>query len=181
MLNGEVAMASKDWIERATGLLLRISLAIVFGWFGAMKLFEACPLGEFISRTLPFLPSRIFLLSLGCWEVAIGFCLLVPPLVRIGLVLLLVHLPGTVLPLIVLPSECFAEFPFGLTLAGQYIVKNLVLGSAALLLLTRSWKPVAARRRRPDPVVRPSRAVSSRAVPRRGIPVASAAAPSRKY
>src|SRR5262249_40080660 len=118
-------MGGGNWLDRAGCAFLRLSLAIVFVWFGALKLFGMCPLGEFICRTLPILPPTVLLATLGCWEVAIGLCLLVPPLVRLGLFLLLLHLPGTMLPLLVLPEDCFTRFPWGLTLAGQYIVKNL--------------------------------------------------------
>ena len=43
-------------------------------------------------------------------------------------------MPGTFLPLILLPEVCFNNFPFGLTLEGQYIVKNLIIISAALVV-----------------------------------------------
>src|SRR5262245_31542696 len=127
-------MGGGNWLESAGCVFLRLSLAIVFVWFGLLKLFDLCPLGEFICRTLPFLPPAVFLFTLGCWEVAIGLCLLVPRLVRLGLYLLLLHLPGTMLPLLLLPEECFTRFPLGLTLAGQYIVKNLILASAPLVI-----------------------------------------------
>jgi uncharacterized membrane protein YkgB len=120
-----------------TDASLRLSLAIIFIWFGALKLVDLCPLASFISRSLPFLCSYGFLTVLGCWEVAIGICLLVPSLVRPGLWLLLFHLPGTALPFLVIPNECFTHFPFGLTLEGQYIVKNLALASAALVIATQ--------------------------------------------
>jgi hypothetical protein len=38
------------------------------------------------------------------------------------------------LPLFILPEACFTDFPFGLTTEGQYIIKNLVLISAALVI-----------------------------------------------
>ena len=43
-------------------------------------------------------------------------------------------MPGTFLPLVLLPEVCFSNFPFGLTLEGQYIVKNLIIISAALVV-----------------------------------------------
>src|SRR5262249_1065253 len=110
------------------------SLAIIFIWFGALKLADLCLLAPFISRSVPFLPSGEFLYVLGCWEVAIGVCLLVRPLIGLGLWLLLFHLPGTALPFLTIPEECFPPFPFGLTVEGQYIVKNLALASAALVI-----------------------------------------------
>ena len=64
----------------------------------------------------------------------IGICLLFPPLIRIGLGLLALQMPGTFLPLILLPEVCFISIPFDLTLEGQYIVKNLVLIGAGLVV-----------------------------------------------
>jgi hypothetical protein len=43
-------------------------------------------------------------------------------------------MPGTALPLLILPKVCYTVFPFGLTLEGQYIVKNLALITAAVVL-----------------------------------------------
>lgn len=38
------------------------------------------------------------------------------------------------MPLIFLPKVCFTAFPVGLTLEGQYIIKNLILIAAALVV-----------------------------------------------
>ena len=60
--------------------------------------------------------------------------LLYRPLIRIALLLLLIQLPGTLLPFFLLPEVCFTHFPWGLTLEGQYIIKNLFLLSAAFVI-----------------------------------------------
>ena len=70
-------------------------------------------------------------------EIAIGLCLLYTPFIRAGLFLLALQMPGTFLPLILLPEVCFVNFPFDLTLEGQYIVKNLVLIGAAIVVGSR--------------------------------------------
>lgn len=132
-------MESNGRIERVGFTLLRLSLAILFIWFGLLKVFDLCPLSGLIGRTFPFLPPAAFVFTLGCGEVVIGLCILTRSLLRLGLGLLLLHLLGTALPLIVIPQECFILFPFGLTLAGQYIVKNIVLASAAMALAGRYW------------------------------------------
>jgi uncharacterized membrane protein YkgB len=111
---------------------LRISLGIVFAWFGALKLFGESPANDVITKTIYWFDPNIFIPILGVWEVAIGVCLLVPSLIRIGLFLLALQMPGTFLPLILLPEVCFQSIPFNLTLEGQYIVKNLVLIGAAM-------------------------------------------------
>ncbi len=55
-------------------------------------------------------------------------------LIRVSIFLLFIQMPGTFLPLILLPEICFNNFPFGLTLEGQYIIKNLIIISAALVV-----------------------------------------------
>ena len=64
----------------------------------------------------------------------IGLTMCIKPLIRISILLLFIQMPGTFLPLILLPEVCFTSFPFGLTLEGQYIVKNLIIISAALVV-----------------------------------------------
>jgi hypothetical protein len=43
-------------------------------------------------------------------------------------------MPGTLLPIVLLPEQVFTQAPFGLTMEGQYIVKNMVLIAAALVI-----------------------------------------------
>ncbi|MEJ6618196.1 MAG: hypothetical protein QNL07_02865 [Candidatus Planktophila sp.] len=111
---------------------LRISLGIVFFWFGALKIFGESPANEVITKTIYWFNPDIFIPVLGVWESVIGICLLVPSFIRVGLFLLALQMPGTFLPLILLPEVCFQSVPFNLTLEGQYIVKNLVLIGAAM-------------------------------------------------
>ena len=71
---------------------------------------------------------------LGIWEVVIGITMIIKPLIRVSIILLFIQMPGTFLPLVLFPEVCFTSFPFGLTLEGQYIVKNLIIISAALVV-----------------------------------------------
>ena len=139
----EPGMRSPGWTERTGCTLLRLSLAVIFLWFGALKLAGLCPLADFVCRSLPLLPPGTLLLLLGVWETTIGICLLVPRLVPLALLMLLCHLPGTALPLVLLPEECFTRFPFGLSVEGQYIVKNSTLVSAVLVLIGRQLQQSA--------------------------------------
>jgi len=123
-----------NWMDRYGRLLLRYSLAVVFIWFGALKPLGMSPANELVARTVYWFPPDVFLPILGWWEVAIGVGLLFRPLLRVALLLLFLQMPGTVLPLLLLPEVCFTQFPFGLTLEGQYIIKNLTLISAALVV-----------------------------------------------
>jgi uncharacterized membrane protein YkgB len=114
--------------------ILRFSLALVFIWFGALKPFGQSPAVELVTKTVYWFDPAIFIPILGLWEMAIGVCLLFRPLLRVGLFLLALQMPGTFLPLVLLPEVCFTTFPFDLTLEGQYIVKNLVLIGAGLVV-----------------------------------------------
>lgn len=76
----------------------------------------------------------LFVSLLGWWEVTIRVGLLFRPLHRTAILLLLLQMPGTHLPLVLLPEVCFTEVPRGLTLEGQYIIKNAVLIGAALIV-----------------------------------------------
>ena len=114
--------------------VLRISLGIVFIWFGALKPFGDSPANEVITKTIYWFDPDIFIPILGLWEILIGICLLYTPLIRVGLFLLALQMPGTFLPLVLRPEICFIDVPFNLTLEGQYIVKNLVLIGADMVV-----------------------------------------------
>jgi len=123
-----------SWMNRYGQRFLRWSLGIVFIWFGALKPFGLSPAQELVTNTVYFVDPSWFIPLLGWWEVAIGVGLLFRPLIRPAIFLLFLQMPGTFLPLILLPDVCFTEFPWGLTLEGQYIIKNLILISAALVI-----------------------------------------------
>jgi uncharacterized membrane protein YkgB len=114
--------------------VLRISLAVTFIWFGALKPFSDSPAEDLIEKTVYWFNPEVFVPILGYWEMAIGLCLIFTPLIRVGLFLLALQMPGTFLPLVLLPEVCFTNFPFELTLEGQYIIKNLVLIGAGLVV-----------------------------------------------
>lgn len=112
--------------------LARYALAIVFIWFGALKVPRLSSADDLIQRTVYWFDPDWFIPFLGVWEVLIGVCLLWRPLIRVGLPLLFLQMPGTFLPLILLPQVCFEQVPLVPTLEGQYIMKNLVLIAAAI-------------------------------------------------
>jgi uncharacterized membrane protein YkgB len=122
------------WMERNGIRLLRISLGIIFIWFGALKTVGMSPAQELVARTVYWFPPEIFIPILGWWEVLIGVGLLIRPMVRLAIALLFLQMPGTMLPLFLLPDVCFTSIPFGLTIEGQYIIKNLILISAAIVV-----------------------------------------------
>jgi CRP-like cAMP-binding protein len=121
-------------MERHGYRLLRIAMGIIFIWFGALKPLGLSPAEALVAKATAWIPVPGFLYILTVWEIAIGVCFLHKRLVRWGVVLLFLHMPGTLLPLITLPEETFVRFPYALSLEGQYIVKNLVLIAAGIVL-----------------------------------------------
>ncbi|SDR45101.1 hypothetical protein [Natronobacterium texcoconense] len=122
------------WMNRWGIPVLRAAVAIVFVWFGALKLFGVSPAAELVAATVYLVPPELFVPILGVWEILIGLSLLYRPLIRVGIFLLFLQLPGTFLPIVLLPGVVFTIFPYGLTVEGQYIVKNLVIIGAALVI-----------------------------------------------
>ena len=114
---------------------LRYSLGLIYIWFGILKPFGLSPAQELVENTVYWFDDpKIFVPILGWWEVVIGLTMCIKPLIRVSIFLLFIQMPGTFLPLILLPEVCFSNFPLGLTLEGQYIVKNLIIISAALVV-----------------------------------------------
>jgi uncharacterized membrane protein YphA (DoxX/SURF4 family) len=113
----------------------RIGLGIIFFWFGALKLVDGLsPAEELIRNTIFFIDPDIFLPILAVWEMVIGVGLIIGRYMRVTLLLLFMQMAGTFLPIIFLPEAVWANFPFVLTLEGQYIVKNLAIIGSALVL-----------------------------------------------
>ena len=119
---------------------LRLSVGIVFLWFGVLKLFPGLsPAADLAARTIEQLTfgvvgPAVSVPLLGVWEAVIGLGLLTGIALRATLLLLFLQMAGTMLPLLFFPAEVFTIFPYAPTLEGQYIIKNVVLISAAVVI-----------------------------------------------
>jgi uncharacterized membrane protein YphA (DoxX/SURF4 family) len=128
------------WLARHGLTFLRFSLALVFLWFGVLKFFPgASPAETLAARTIERLSGGLMgpgpaLGILAVWESLIGLGLLFGVFPRTVLLLLAVQMLGTLTPLVLFPSEVFTIVPLAPTLEGQYIIKNAVLISAAMVL-----------------------------------------------
>jgi len=120
--------------------LLRISMGVIFFWFGMLKFFEGLsPAESLATRTIDILSfgligPELVRYGLATWEVLIGMGLLFKIFLRETLLLMFLQMLGTLTPIVLLPDEVFTIFPYGLTLEGQYIVKNLVIIAAGLVI-----------------------------------------------
>ena len=123
------------WLSRWSIPLLRISLGIVFVWFGLLKVFDVTPVTDLVANTVYWVDPDWFVPILGVAEVAIGVALIFKVALRAVLLLFLLQMAGTFLVLIVQPDIAFRDGnPFLLTVEGEFVVKNLVLLSAGLVV-----------------------------------------------
>lgn len=129
-----------EWMAKHGVTLLRIAVGIVYFWFGVLKFFPGLsPAQDLASRTISVLtfglvPAAISLPVLAAWECLIGLGMITGKWIRATILLLLLQMTGTILPMFFFPQETFIRFPYSPTLEGQYIIKNVVLVSAALVI-----------------------------------------------
>jgi len=134
------------WMATHTQALTRAALGIVFLWFGLLKFCPGlCDVELMAQKTMTLLtfntiPPTTCLHILAVWECAMGLTLLFAPrhtrlgaiAIRFCVISLFLHLAGTFLPLLLFPGETWKHLPYAPTLAGQYILKNMVLLAAAV-------------------------------------------------
>ncbi|MFO8236462.1 MAG: DUF417 family protein [Bacteroidales bacterium] len=129
-----------NWMSRYGITLLRISVGIVFLWFGFLKFFPSVSPAEDIAvktiKIISFdlLSSQAILIILAAWETIIGIGLIANIYLREILVLLFLQMIGTITPLFFFPEEVFTAIPYAPALEGQYIIKNIVLITAAFVI-----------------------------------------------
>lgn len=126
------------FMNRWSNTAIRISFGIIFIWFGILKPFNLSSAESLLRATvvwLPFGSPDFWVIVIGWWEVAIGVTFLFQKTTRIAIALLFLQMFGTFLPLFLLPEITFQNGNI-LTpsLEGQYIIKNVMIISAALVL-----------------------------------------------
>lgn len=127
-----------DWMismMRRWGLpLLRVSLGVVFIWFGALKIFGVSPVIEMIHQTYSFFPDW-FITALGIWEVIIGLGLVFRIMLRVTLGFMWMQMAGTFGSILLAPHLFFtAGNPLLLTTDGEFVIKNIVFIAAGIVI-----------------------------------------------
>lgn len=114
----------------------RIALAVIFIWFGVLKIFGVSPANQLVHDllvvTLPFISYSGFIIFLGIWEAGIGVLFLFPKLTRWAFWIMIAQMCTTLGPLVFLPDATWQTFLLVPTMEGQYIIKNLALLSVAI-------------------------------------------------
>jgi uncharacterized membrane protein YphA (DoxX/SURF4 family) len=129
-----------QWMGRNGIWLLRISIGIVFFWFGVQKFFPGLSSAEDLATrtietmSLGLIGPAISMPLLATWEVLIGLTFITGFFIRIAVPLLFLQMIGTVMPLFLFPAETFLPPPLVPTLIGQYIIKNIVIITGAMVI-----------------------------------------------
>ena len=127
------------------GRMLGISIGVVYLWFGFLKFFPGLSPADLLAKqtisllTFNLVSENAGILLLAIIEVAIGLCLIFNLQLRRIIVVALIHLVLTFIPVVFFPEISFSKAPFSLTLVGQYIIKNIVIISALLLIYQRPY------------------------------------------
>ncbi len=127
------------FMQRWGIIALRVSLGIIFIWFGILKTMGISPAEPLVKATvgwMPFFSTDGWVIIIGWWEVIIGVSFLFQKTIRLAIALLAMQMVGTFMPLVILTEVTFqpGQIPYAPTMEGQYIIKNLLIISAALVV-----------------------------------------------
>ena len=119
--------------------LLRIVFGSLFIWFGALKVAGVSPVDNLVAQTLPWIPGDLVVPALGGVEVVLGVALMTGIAQRLVVLVMCLHLSGTFLTFVMVPGLMFQDAnPLLLTTEGEFVMKNLVLITAGLVLITQA-------------------------------------------
>jgi uncharacterized membrane protein YkgB len=133
-------LRAADWLGENSRTILRLSMGLIFLGFGLLKFFpgvspaEGMAVATFDQLTLGLLPDDVSRLFVATFETVLGVLLLTGWLPLITLGLLAMQLVGILSPLVLLTNELFAGPAGAPTLEGQYVLKDLILAAAALVI-----------------------------------------------
>lgn len=132
-----------QWLTRNSVSLVRMSLGFVFLAFGLLKFFpdvspaEAIAIRTTDALTLGIVEGDVARLFVAAIETAIGLSLLTGRYLRAGIALLGIAMVGVLSPLVLFPGDLFSREYNAPTLEGQYVVKDIVLLAAGLIVVLR--------------------------------------------
>jgi len=121
--------------------IISIAIGLVYLWFGTLKFFpgvspaEGLAVDTIHALTFDVFSDPLALLLLAFWEVSVGLFLMVNVFRKVTLYVALLHILLTFTPFIFFPELVFTQAPFGLTLVGQYIMKNLIILGILVVLI----------------------------------------------
>lgn len=125
---------------------LRIAVGAIFLGFGVLKYFPgvspAQNLTEATTHILFFglVPGGVSIVMIATLECFIGICLLARRWMRLAIWLLAIEFVGILAPVFVLPGRLFAGPHHAPTLEGQYVLKDIILVAAGLVIAAGTFR-----------------------------------------
>jgi putative oxidoreductase len=126
--------------------MLRIAVGAVFLGFGVLKYFPgispAQNLTEATTHIMFFgvVPGRMAMIGVATLECFIGAALIAGRPMRVALWLLGAEFAGILSPLVLLPARLFAGPHHAPTLEGQYVLKDVILVGAAMVIAAATFR-----------------------------------------
>jgi len=120
--------------------VLRVSIGIIYLWFGVLKFFFGLSPAEQVASqtihqlTFGLLPDNIAIQALALWECSLGVLLISCKYMRVVLIMMFIHMGFTFTPFLFFPHQTFMRLPYDFTLLGQYIMKNIIIISSGIVL-----------------------------------------------
>lgn len=123
------------WLQRYKLVIARVSIFIVYFWFGILKVLDASPAGPvaevLVEKTVGLEHFDTLFVVLGLLECLIGVLFLFPKAIRLVFPLVIIHLVIVCAPLVLVPDRTWVTF-LAPTLEGQYIIKNVLIAALAI-------------------------------------------------
>ena len=138
-------MGIKNWLNRIDRIIIlfmktyghffeRFLIGLIFIWIGSLKVLEYATATSLIAKSVYWFDPGLTVPVLGCWEVFMGFCLMIKPLIRFSILLLIIRFMGTLLAFYYHFDLCFEANLLIPTIQGQYLLKELTLLGAAMVI-----------------------------------------------
>jgi uncharacterized membrane protein YkgB len=131
------------WLVIHSISVLRVTMGLVFLGFGVLKFFPGVsPAEPLVEATITVMtdglvPPTVGLVVTALLECAIGISLLLHRWVRLTVYLLVGELLGILSPIVLLPGRMFSGPHHAPSLEGQYVLKDIVLVAAAMVIATQ--------------------------------------------
>ncbi len=125
---------------------LRIAVGAVFLGFGILKYFPGVSPAEDLAKTtvdlltLGLVPGGVAIVLVATLECFIGICLLTGRGMRLAIWLLAVQFVGILSPIVLLSGRLFAGPHGAPTLEGQYVLKDVILVAAGMVIAAATFR-----------------------------------------
>ena len=136
---------------------LRLTVGAVFLGFGVLKYFphvspaEGLAITTIDRLTFGLIPWQVGIVAIATLECFIGVCLLANRWMRLAVWLLAVQLVGILAPLALLTGRLFSGPHHAPTLEGQYVLKDIILVAAGMVIAAGTFRGGRLVRDEPQP------------------------------